>query len=81
MRCRLSELRRLIRAALQESGFSSGVAGPSPSGAVDPTQKDEQPSLGLDDAAEKLHVGFYPYEIERGVPAPPPIIKSNKLGP
>lgn len=70
-------IRNLRRLILREFG----AVGPSVSVAVDPTQKEDQPSLHLDDEAKKLQKGFYPYDIERGVPAPPPIIKSDKLGP
>lgn len=77
MRLKLSDLRSLIRETLSE--YATVVVTASPG--VDPTKHDDPPSLNLDKEAEKLHKGFYPYEIERGVPAPQPIIKSNKLGP
>lgn len=60
-----------------EDGTETPEQKSEPESGNEPGEKPEN----FEQSAEKLHVGFYPYEIERGVPAPPPIISSNKLGP
>jgi len=52
-------LRKLIREALSEAS-SMSMVGPTPSGAVDPTKKDEPLDLGLAADVQRLHKGFYP---------------------
>lgn len=63
MRLTLRELRVIVRNSLTEFAVGATV-----SISDDPTKIDPPPTLDLEKDVQRAHTGFYPYEIERGVP-------------